>query len=1570
MDDSHLGLEPHLPGVDDGANLSLVAELILFCPGSHICKTIHTNQIFHTDCFFEQSTTRFSILRGTKQMMGQKIWILAGTSTRILRHVPLAVDHLRKVVETCAGVGIVGEGFHSCGIKTVCYNEVNPAFCNLIRRRSSAVVVEGDLTQDETVGKVFDAVETPHILSAGISCQPFSYLGDRKENEDPRSTSLTGTLRMAYINQAAIVVLECTPAAYDSKWVQDVLSEFCAITGYRLQQKVLSLDSMWPAVRNRWWAVIAHPAFVVTPIPEMPKLRFQPSIMHLISTMLDPSDQVLQQIALDDFELERFSSQKGGISRYIVNAYRALPTATHSWGSQMTACPCGCRGGGFKQSRLDEKGLHAVLIPLGKFNQQGDEVYYGMRHILPQEVCLLNGMFPSVFQPMHGANIRLELAGAGQMASPLQSCWVISNVLHSLQKQGLIHDVPPPRHAIAKLCQAILKDRDLVWDSQKRNRYLEIFEKELQSIDHPIVFAPEDEDRTEEESFTQELKTACPAIEASLALGIRSDIPESAHRKGKGGSIPGKCVASSVVEKPIVKEGNNNTERGEFFVKNNEQIQFPSNGGVPGFETGVTKKRPLSAPVFPEEKKDGESCESIKKAKFNQPESPQPNLPAEQRDLDIPGVSAYPDSPKHETHQDQSSRPDANNCTVLTAMAFERLIPVTCKDNHTVGQFATAEAKLMDIPGPLQTTDLVGSHIPISSNIHHEQIIMLSPLLEDRCKCPRQLDAASCPDLSHLTRFDAVWHQKGWVAWDEMEFYLNMIQEDEDIKTCPPIDFSMNDQFDPSNAVFERAFKEHEKHTDKDIFTAGWMKQHWFPVLIQRHQEEWKITIPSELQFQIQNNIGNTVDGKPVSFHGCSVPSKFGADCGFQTIAWILNHVNKTRINFPMHTNEAIRWRLLFADSLTNHERGSRPFGNTKLGGMNDSVARTELTKLVEAHGVNPQRSQECVGHLFRAMGNMTIQTILASGNPWKDLKARASALTPPIQIVLASELQQAIVARTKAGLSFGSKKNKSKESNVKKPFRLDATRVQVPPSIFQQQDGKLLSQVSIDQMHLANRGIAVVNAEDAIPYLRLQEPICKEGLGLLVVDVNDSRLPPIREIISFPANCPDTSEPIILSAVLIQLGSQTVTRHIPQDRSKVEVVPTDVVRALAFRDESGAKWNELISKPVKTILGSPPCAHLASDDIIDVWDRQFLTKNFTKCRAEDAEMFVCTLRLTCQSANETLANSGQQGLYFEPRSSNGRSPDDNYRVIWLPKKEVGEIKLLRQTAVHEAWIVRHGDRFGLRVREEHAKQVHEQLRPDLHYIDGKSIQSFRVGPLPFGTTRKTLLKLFDTWSWQARPGQPVGQSKDHCGIFWVVQSAENPTHWVFTMEHGDVLISAIPNHRDTPKQTESLLVASKKTFRALQPSSSHNAMVGTGQDPLQIDDPWAPKSSTTSRPVSVAQLAAIETSVEKRILATIQSKQTEDSDVKMGDETDSRVARLESQVKQLTDNMAGMSSSMSTFHQQQQHVNNQLGSQVSAIKQQVDAQNVNLQKMLDNKMEEQMSRIEALLTKRAKTAE
>ena len=90
-----------------------------------------------------------------------------------------------------------------------------------------------------------------------------------------------------------------------------------------------------------------------------------------------------------------------------------------------------------------------------------------------------------------------------------------------------------------------------------------------------------------------------------------------------------------------------------------------------------------------------------------------------------------------------------------------------------------------------------------------------------------------------------------------------------------------------------------------------------------------------------------------------------------------------------------------------------------------------------------------------------------------------------------------------------------------------------------------------------------------------------------------------------------------------------------------------------------------------------------------------------------------------------------------------------------------------------------------------------------------------------------------------------------------------------------------------------------------------------------------------------------------------------------MDAQVDTRVTQLEQQVSSLTDNLNQLTGSLSSFKQQQQTHNAQVVHQVQALKQQAEQQDNAMRSILDQKMEEQMARIEILLTnKRTKTAE
>ena len=576
---------------------------------------------------------------------------------------------------------------------------------------------------------------------------------------------------------------------------------------------------------------------------------------------------------------------------------------------------------------------------------------------------------------------------------------------------------------------------------------------------------------------------------------------------------------------------------------------------------------------------------------------------------------------------------------------------------------------------------------------------------------------------------------------------------------------------------------------------------------------------------------------------------------------------------------------------------------------------------------------------------------------------------------MLAEELQAQIAARLRTGKPMGGRKNKqTKRPTAPKWMALQAAQVQIPDGIFQQQDGTPLSQISLHQLQMNQRGVAVVNVQDAAPFFHLSQALSAEGVGMLVLDFKDESLPAHHQIVRFPASCPETQEPMIITAALLQLGQQQVSRVLPQQPTAIDQVETLVIRAMLYRDQTTLPWQNLLTKPVKAILELDHFADMNKGELLDVWDRQFLNKQYQKTKPEEADMFSVVLRLQTTCAEKIMQNNSKEGLFFEPRTQSGRDPCPGYRVVWLPKKTFPDAVIAKQATTHPTSIARNGDRFGLRTPAAYAAEVHKLHRPEVAYLDGAATKMYRIAPLPFGSTRQSLQKVFNEWGWQARPSHTQGLTADKQGLIWIAQATEQPMYYIFAMEHGDVLISEVQSMKQQVMSTEGAPVASARTIRHLTATSKGQMAGDVGQtDPLQVNDPWASARASQvlkSAGPTAGQLASMEHNIEKRVLAAIQDKETgSKEDEPMDAQANQRLAQLESQVHALTDNLTQLTGSMTSFKQQQHAHNTQVAHQVQVLKSQADQQEHTMKSLLDQKLEEQMSRIEALLTnKRSKT--
>ena len=1006
---------------------------------------------------------------------------------------------------------------------------------------------------------------------------------------------------------------------------------------------------------------------------------------------------------------------------------------------------------------------------------------------------------------------------------------------------------------------------------------------------------------------------------------------------------------SAANDQAVLRESQCHLDEASVRIKHsNKRSAFSINGGVTGFET--CKKLKVGEPVNSQDntQKENEISPTIpwKAVKDDNPES----LP---EDVKTACVNK------------------ASGISVQVGYSFEKLHRIQCNTDTTVGQITVAESKILQIEPPTIAKTTVGSHLSASSKAWDNQIIILHDgqfLEEDKCpkikhNCP--------PKLIGLPREQALWYQKGWVALDEMEFYLQSMNHTHLFTTSP---FVIPDRPDATVSICRWILRTFEiaaaTNNAYSICTVFLFQDHWIPIFLQITEQETSITTTIENLGQVQQLVNQTYPD--VVIYTTVSQQAFPADCGFQAVAWIQKTMQQKHgletSPYPMQPETAVELRQAFARHLQTHSIAQNIIVNIDLGGMLDTTKK-KLQQLLENHGVSPDRSESCAQHLIQEIGSSSIQKTLTSSEPWKDLKSKANQKQPPIKIVLAEELKTIIDQKIAAGHQFGRKSNKKQTHQTSSQWKgLVASQVNVPSHVFKQEDGASLEQISVQQFNQHAAGIAIVNIREALPFFSLDRHLSQEGLGLIIFDHQDSRIPDCKQIIRFPATCPDTDEPMLVTAALLQLGKKTVYRNTPEKCTIVEEVRTLVIRALVYKDQyQEQSWTSFVASPVKHVMAQKEFREQPEHTILDVWDRQYLNKHFQRTKPLEAEVFIVSIRVTDNASESILAASGVGGIYYEPRSDSGRSPLQSFGVVWMPRKQFGEVLLAKQTSQFPTWIVRTGDRYGLRAADQHISELHRLHRPDIEYLEGQTMTMYRVGPMPYGTTKQSLQKVFKEWEWKARAGQPQGQ--DAYGVMWTAQATEPPSHWVFTMGHGDVLITKQQSSKEKASPSCNAPLTSFRTMQHLTAVGPKKSWDRNQQDPWTHEDPWS-QTSKAGPSLSSTQLNTIETNIEKRILAQLPKPVAKTEDMELETDVDHRVAHLETQVQQLKETVQQASSSMQSFQHQQAQQNQQLSQQIHTVKHQVDTQNHHLQSMIEGKLEEQMSRIESLLTKRMKTNE
>ena len=175
----------------------------------------------------------FTLLNARISDLTKGVRLTADSATEVLCHAVPTTDIFHHAAETCAGIGVLGTGLEAAGMTVKTSNELRQPLIDFQVQQGRSNFVQGDINDPATLAAMHRQCPSSFLLTAGISCQPWSKLGDSRKFDDGRSDTLVGVLRAGFLLRSWGILLECVTEAGQDPKVQEVLDDFCVQTNYR-----------------------------------------------------------------------------------------------------------------------------------------------------------------------------------------------------------------------------------------------------------------------------------------------------------------------------------------------------------------------------------------------------------------------------------------------------------------------------------------------------------------------------------------------------------------------------------------------------------------------------------------------------------------------------------------------------------------------------------------------------------------------------------------------------------------------------------------------------------------------------------------------------------------------------------------------------------------------------------------------------------------------------------------------------------------------------------------------------------------------------------------------------------------------------------------------------------------------------------------------------------------------------------------------------------------------------------------------------------------------------------------
>eukprot|EP00438_Fugacium_kawagutii_P017138 Skav217501 [mRNA] locus=scaffold1908:258586:268404:+ [translate_table: standard] len=457
MDDLFAVLEPPWQSTEEHTRVDLLAEVIILDPKQqrHLIRTALHRKLLTVSGDIHPTAIAVTILGGAYRKGQHGYHVHIDDQASVLNHPMPSTDDYSAVIETCAGIGGIGEGAHAAGFFIAAMNDKQEEFSKFTQRQQYDYTVTGDISDNRTLVEIHSMRSSTSVLTAGFPCQPWSALGDQRGSADGRAMTLLYIFRAAWFLRSHGLLLECVPQAKDDPKVKSLLAQWCRLTHSTKSDVTLELSQVWPSRRHRWWCLLTSCGMVSPTLHPFPRLPKHPVVGDVLPVFPRWPVEELGQLTLGQYETSQFE-QCGGLARNMIRSDQPLPTALHGWANQLDPCPCKCRQGPMSYQRLHQKGLFGALVDVeGSHTIQGHQVPK-TRHIHPWELATLLGMYPGkTWMP----SLKLSICGLGQLASPLQASWIASQYRFA-NKESFPQPVLTPEEVLWNQCTRIFAARD------------------------------------------------------------------------------------------------------------------------------------------------------------------------------------------------------------------------------------------------------------------------------------------------------------------------------------------------------------------------------------------------------------------------------------------------------------------------------------------------------------------------------------------------------------------------------------------------------------------------------------------------------------------------------------------------------------------------------------------------------------------------------------------------------------------------------------------------------------------------------------------------------------------------------------------------------------------------------------------------------------------------------------------------------------------------------------------------------------------------------------------------------